>query len=293
MLLFLWRTLFSELGNPLQTYIFATFCLLVKTKVSQKSAERRNLAWWSDCCLSVVFQPGSPNVACPCSFLLGSGHWVGDTVSVFSRRIWMCGPLVIYRARSGVLVCHRHGRGAASCASGGGRSVRACAVRCADAVHACFSTDLSWRCVAAICFYKPTFWAALKAASWNQKILFLLLKNILSSFFRTVGPLQGSYLATQDAAATNIMGRDLHSDGHLAWVKRSNGCRSPFQVRDSLTSMTFHTQVNAVGREPRTMCSLHVASVVSSVERKYPYKELEVRRTSPRRRLRIMEPGDR
>ena len=91
-----------------------------------------------------------PNVACRCSLLMVSGRWVGVAVCVGSRCVGVIGPLAICRARSGALVRRRHRHGAASCASGGVRSISctvvhlACAVRCAGAFLAVTCTDGWW-----------------------------------------------------------------------------------------------------------------------------------------------------
>ena len=111
------RTYFSELGN-LQV-CFSEF------------AEQRIPTGWSESCLSVFF------------FFWGLGvGWVLPFVSfpIASRVI---GPVAICRARSGVLVRRRHGHGAASCASGGGRAM--------------CRPNLSRRCVAAIFFFSETY----------------------------------------------------------------------------------------------------------------------------------------
>ena len=100
----------------------------------------------SESCLSAFcfFWSGGSNVPCRCSLLPGSGRWVGVTVCVYSRRVRVTSSLAICRARSGALVRQRLGHGAASRASGGGRSTsctivrRACAVLFRKQRKSCF-----------------------------------------------------------------------------------------------------------------------------------------------------------
>ena len=68
-------------------------------------------------------------VDCRCLCLPGPGRWVGVAVCVVSQRVQLIGPLATCRARSGALVRRSHGHGAASCASGGGRSISCTMVR--------------------------------------------------------------------------------------------------------------------------------------------------------------------
>ena len=93
-------------------------------------------------------------------------------VCVIPQRVQVIRPLAICRAPSDALVRRRHGHGAASCASGSCR--RAFVARLSIKHVPCtvqarlwwrfppthgghmLSTNLSWRCVAAICYIKAT-----------------------------------------------------------------------------------------------------------------------------------------
>ena len=80
-------------------------------------------------------------------FLPESGP--NDACRIFAG-VWETGLVATCREWSGALVRRHHGHGAASCASGGGRSMsctlfhRACAVRCAGAVRVVILTDAWW-----------------------------------------------------------------------------------------------------------------------------------------------------
>ena len=151
-------------------------------------------AWWSECCLMVFLFAGRWSELCSwwseCCLLVFhfAGVWAlggGCRLRRFPARPGG-GPLAICRARSGALVRRRHGHGAASCASGDGKSIsstmvhRTCTVRCAGTVVVVTPTDAWWTHPSPRThlgaqrhsgFYIPTFVGYFKAILGNPKTL--------------------------------------------------------------------------------------------------------------------------